>query len=201
MLGVRSELFGVRSELARLLGVCSEFARSWPGVCSEYVRSCPGVDSELARSSFGDARSCLGASPGSPPIGRRHIFGRVVLENLAKQKFCLADSFDKRMFGRAREGIPTRRALPNKNFVWQPVPSFFDVSRVRSCDPVHPVCDVWGVKFIVFLVLGPSLAKQNLCLAGPGGSGCLPGLCQTSSCHRGLPNKIFVWQGFPRARG
>ena len=41
-------------------------------------------------------------------------------------------------------------------------------------------------------------AKQNFCLAEPGGSGCLPGLCQTSSCHRGLPNKIFVWQGFPK---
>ena len=148
--GVCSELVGACSEFARswpgvcseLVGACSEFARSWP-VCSEFVRSSLGVGPEFARSTFGVApeltRSWLGvlsvmpgvasALPrGSPPIGRRHIFGRVVLENLAKQKFCLADSFDKRMFGRAREGIPTRRALPNKNCVWQPVPSFFDVS-------------------------------------------------------------------------
>ena len=180
---VRSSL-GVGPEFARsTFGVAPELTRSWLGV----LPVMPGVASALPR--------------GSPPIGRRHIVGRGFLENLAKQKFCLADPCDKRMFGRAREGIPTRRALPNKNCVWQPVPSFFDVSRARSCDPVHPVCDVWGVKFIVFLVLGPSLAKQNFCLAGPGGSGCLPGLCQTSSCHRGLPNKIFVWQGFPRARG
>ena len=146
--------------------------RSWLGV----LPVMPGVASALPLD--------------SPPIGRRHIFGRVFLENLAKQKFCLADSFDKRMFGRAREGIPTRRALPNKNFVWQPVPSFFDVSRVRSCDPVHRVgCEIHcflgsgtqsrQTKFVFGrarrvgmpsralpnILLSQGSAKQNFCLA------------------------------------
>ena len=43
----------VRSELVRLFGVCSEFARSSFGVCSEFVRSLSGVRSEFARSLFG----------------------------------------------------------------------------------------------------------------------------------------------------
>ena len=46
------------SELVRLLGVCSELARSSFGVRSEFVRSLLGVCSEFIRSSFG-VRSSL----------------------------------------------------------------------------------------------------------------------------------------------
>ena len=65
----------VRSELARLFGVCSEFARSSFGVRSEFVRSSFGVRSEFVRSSFGVRSEFVRSSFGVRSEFVRSLFG------------------------------------------------------------------------------------------------------------------------------
>ena len=126
LLGVSWGLFGVRSELARLFGVSwglfgvrPEFARSLIGVRSEL----PGVDSELARSSSGDARSCLGTSPGFTPDRAPAYFWQSFFGKPCQTKFLFGKVFPE-LEARRRPGAGSSttegsRGLPNKIFVWQ----------------------------------------------------------------------------------